>query len=112
MSANSTRVTGHSRQICFGGAPRRPVLNGPEWEIGRKASFSHLPHVCGWLSVAGKPHDFARCWDHARRKLHHIYQQDGSEVAAEALSRIAQIYEAEAGILERVAFNRFHILRL
>lgn len=41
--------------------------------------------------VGGKPLTLAYCWAHARRKLHDIYQKDGSEIAAEGLRRIAQI---------------------
>ena len=72
----------------------------------------------------------AYCWAHARRKLHDIYQKDGSEIAAEGLRRIAEIYKIEAKIrgrtlgerlairqeqsapLERVAFNAIHTLPL
>ena len=35
------------------------------------------------------------------RKLHDIYQKDGSEIAAEGLRRIAQIYKIEASIRGR-----------
>lgn len=40
----------------------------------------------------------AYCWAHARRKLHDIYQKDGSEIAAEGLRRIAEIYKIETKI--------------
>ena len=48
--------------------------------------------------VGGTPMTLAYCWAHARRKLHDIYQKDGSEIAAEGLRRIAQIYKIEASI--------------
>ena len=48
--------------------------------------------------VGGEPLTLAYCWAHARRKLHDIYQKDGSEIAAEGLRRIAQIYKIEASI--------------
>ena len=39
--------------------------------------------------VGGAPLTLAYCWAHSRRKLHDIYQKDGSEIAAEGLRRIA-----------------------
>ena len=48
--------------------------------------------------VGGAPLTLAYCWAHARRKLHDIYQKDGSEIAADGLRRIAQIYNIEASI--------------
>ena len=48
--------------------------------------------------VGGKPLTLAYCWAHARRKLHDIYQKDGSEIAAEGLRRIAEIYKIETKI--------------
>ncbi len=41
--------------------------------------------------VGGTPLTLAYCWAHSRRKLHDIYQKDGSEIAAEGLRRVAQI---------------------
>jgi len=38
---------------------------------------------------------------HSRRKLHDIYQKDGSEIAAEGLRRIAQLYKIEASVRGR-----------
>jgi len=48
--------------------------------------------------VGGTPVTLACCWAHARRKLHDIYQKDGSEVAAEGLRRIARICKIETSI--------------
>ena len=48
--------------------------------------------------VGGTPLTLAYCWAHARRKLHDIYQKGGSEIAAEGLRSIAQIYKTEASI--------------
>ena len=48
----------------------------------------------------------AYCWAHARRKLHDIYQKDGSEIAAEGLRRIAQIYKVEASVRGRTPEER------
>lgn len=51
--------------------------------------------------VGGMPLTLAYCWAHSRRKLHDIYQKDGSEIAAEGLRRIAQIYKIEASVRGR-----------
>ena len=48
--------------------------------------------------IGGTPLTLAYCWAHARRKLHDIYQKDGSEIAAEGLRRIARIYKIEASM--------------
>lgn len=53
------------------------------------------------------PLTLADCWAHARRKLHDIYQKDGSEIAAGGLRRVAQIYKVEAGIRGRTPEQRF-----
>ena len=59
--------------------------------------------------VGGSPLTLAYCWAHARRKLHDIYRQDGSEIAAEGLRRIAEIYKIEAKIRGRTLGERFAI---
>jgi transposase len=41
------------------------------------------------------------CRAHSRRKLHDIYQKDGSGSAAEGLRRIARIYKIEATVRGR-----------
>lgn len=46
----------------------------------------------------GKPIRVAQCWAHARRKLKEVFDRDGSEIAAEGLRRIAEIYAVEAEI--------------
>ncbi len=62
--------------------------------------------LAGPKRVNGKPVTLAYCWAHARRKLNDIYQKDGSEIAAEGLRRIAQIYKVEAGIRGRTPEER------
>ena len=47
------------------------------------------------------PVRLARCWAHARRKLHDIFQKDGSPVAEEGLRQIAEFYRIEADIRGR-----------
>ena len=56
--------------------------------------------------VGGKPLTLAYCWAHSRRKLHDIYQKDSSEIAAEGLRRIAQLYKIEASIRRRAPEER------
>ncbi len=46
----------------------------------------------------GAPVQLAYCWAHCRRRLREIYDSSGSEVAAEGLRRIAELYAIEAGI--------------
>ncbi len=46
----------------------------------------------------GDPIRVAHCWAHARRKLKEVFDRDGSQIAAEGLRRIAQIYAVEADI--------------
>jgi transposase len=59
--------------------------------------------------VGGAPLTLAYCWAHSRRKLHDIYQKDGSEIAAEGLRRIAQIYKIEASVRGRAPEERLAI---
>jgi len=46
----------------------------------------------------GGPITVAHCWSHARRKLREVFDRDGSEIAAEGLRRIAELYRIEAEI--------------
>lgn len=46
----------------------------------------------------GAPIVVAHCWAHARRKLKEIHDRDKSEIAAEGLRQIAQIYAIERDI--------------
>ena len=46
----------------------------------------------------GEPIRVAYCWAHARRKLKEIFDRDGSEIAAEGLRRITEIYKVEGDI--------------
>ena len=46
----------------------------------------------------GAPIRVAHCWAHARRKLKEVFDRDGSQIAAEGLRRIADIYAVEADI--------------
>ena len=46
----------------------------------------------------GTPLRLAYCWAHCRRRLREIYDSSGSEIAAEGLRRIAELYAIEAEI--------------
>lgn len=46
----------------------------------------------------GAPLRVAHCWAHARRKLKEVFDRDGSDIAAEGLRRIAELYAVEADI--------------
>lgn len=46
----------------------------------------------------GDPVAVAYCWAHARRKLKEVFDRDGSEIAAEGLRQIAEIYAIEKDI--------------
>ena len=48
--------------------------------------------------TVGAPIKVAHCWAHARRKLKEIFDQDGSQIAAEGLRQIAEFYRIEAEI--------------
>ena len=48
--------------------------------------------------TGGAPITVAHCWAHARRKLKEIFDRDGSEIAAEGLRQIAELYRIEAEI--------------
>lgn len=46
----------------------------------------------------GDPVTVAHCWAHARRKLKEVFDRDGSEIAAQGLHRIAELYAIEKDI--------------
>ena len=46
----------------------------------------------------GSPLRLAFCWSHCRRSLREIHDSSGSEIAAEGLRRIAELYAIEADI--------------
>lgn len=54
----------------------------------------------------GDPIVIAHCWAHARRKLKEIFGRDGSEIAAEGLRRLAEIYAIEKDIRGTSAGHR------
>ena len=98
-----------------GGDPPAVVFTYASGRHGRHAmdilrGFEGILQVDGYTGydalaepkrVGGMPLTLAYCWAHSRRKLHDIYQKDGSEIAAEGLRRIAQIYKVEASVRGR-----------
>lgn len=48
--------------------------------------------------TGGDPIVVAHCWAHARRKLKEVFDRGGSEIAAEGLRQIAEIYAVEKDI--------------
>ena len=83
--------------------PAAVYLFAPDRKAERPAG--HLQHFKGVLHVdgyAGFERMTARgevvlaaCWAHTRRKFYDVEQQTGSPIAAEALRRIATLYEVE-----------------
>ncbi len=77
--------------------------------------FKGVLHVDGYagferLTSSGSV-KLAACWAHTRRKFYDVEQQTGSPIAAEALRRIATLYEVEAKARgrspeQRVAWRR------
>jgi hypothetical protein len=69
---------------------------------------AHLAKFKGIVQVDGYPGFerltergnivLAACWAHARRKFYDVHEATGSPVAAEALSRIAELYAIEVAI--------------
>lgn len=56
----------------------------------------HVDGYAGFERVAARPDVMlAACWAHTRRKFYDVEQQTGSPTAAEALRRIATLYEIE-----------------
>ena len=51
----------------------------------------------------------AQCWAHARRKLREVYDRDGSEIAAEGLRQIADLYAIEAETKSMCPGNRLAV---
>ena len=74
----------------------------PESHLKR---FSGVLHADGYAGFDRLYQDQrireAACWAHVRRKFYEIYESNGSSLAAEALGRIAKLYEIEAAIRGR-----------
>ena len=77
------------------------------WRVPRPAAGRWLCRVrrAGPRNTADAP-QLAFCWAHARRKFYDIHVANQSPLAAEALRRIAELYDIEAGIRGTPADNR------
>ena len=60
--------------------------------------YAGYNRLTGRTRKGGAPIRLAYCWSHARRRLREIYDSSGSEIAAEGLRRIAELYAIEADI--------------
>ncbi len=86
--------------------PAAVYFYSPDRKAERPAS--HLEDFKGVLQVDGYAGferltadgtvTLAACWAHARRKFYEIHQASGSPIAAEALSRISDLYKIEGRI--------------
>ena len=82
----------------------------PESHLKR---FSGVLHADGYAGFDRLYQDQrireAACWAHVRRKFYEIYESNGSPLAAEALGRIAKLYEIEAAIRGRPPDERVSV---
>ena len=109
-------------RLAMGAGPRRPRLGrarpagrdvllcaGRGGEHAEKSldGFDGILQVDGYAGYnrltgpgrkGGVPIRLAYCWAHCRRRLREIYDSSGSEIAAEGLRRIAELYVIEAEI--------------
>ena len=60
--------------------------------------YAGYNRLTGPSRKGGAPLRLSYCWAHSRRKLREIYDSSGSEIAAEGLRRIAELYAIEADI--------------
>ncbi len=71
-----------------------------ERPIAHLERFSGVLHVDGYAGferlATREDVTLAACWAHTRRKFYDVEQQTGSPIAAEALRRIAALYDIEA----------------
>lgn len=81
-------------------APGRAGANAETYLTG----FDGILQIQGYNRLTkptrkgGAPIRVAHCRAHARRKLKEVFDRDGSQIAAEGLRRIAEIYAVEADI--------------
>lgn len=78
--------------------------------VSHMAGYQGVLHVDGYagfeqLTAQGKI-VLAACWAHARRKFYDVAQSTGSPIAAEALTRIGEIYAIESEVRGRPPSER------
>lgn len=73
-----------------------------EWPIAHLKAFTGTLHADGYAGFNGLYQGDriveAACWAHVRRKFFDVHAANGSEIAKEALDRIAALYGVEAAI--------------
>ena len=80
-----------------GGEYAERFLNGFDG-ILQVDGYAGYNRLTGPGCKGGAPIRLAYCWAHCRRRLREIYDSSGSEIAAEGLRRIAELYAVEAEI--------------
>ena len=80
-----------------GGEYAERFLNGFDG-ILQVDGYAGYNRLTGPGRKGGAPIRLAYCWAHCRRRLREIYDSSGSEIAAEGLRRIAELYAIEAEI--------------
>ena len=60
--------------------------------------YAGYNRLTGRSRKGGAPIQLAYCWTHSRRKLREIYDSSGSEIGAEGLRRIAELFAIEGDI--------------
>jgi len=85
----------------------------PQSHLAAFAGVLQVDGYAGFNALAGKGKErkegvvqFAFCWAHARRKFFDFHHATGSPIAAEALRRIAELYQIEARIRGRLPDQR------
>jgi len=90
------------------GAHAMDILKGFEG-ILQVDGYTGYDALAGPRRRGGAPLTLASCWAHSRRKLHEIFQRDGSPTAAEGLRRISEFYRIEAAIRGRAPAERLAV---
>jgi transposase len=85
----------------------------PQSHLAAFAGVLQVDGYAGFNALAGEGKErkegvvqFAFCWAHARRKFFDFHHATGSPIAAEALRRIAELYQIEARIRGRLPDQR------
>jgi len=88
----------------------------PQNHLAAFAGVLQVDGYAGFNALGGSerkagPVQFAFCWAHARRKFFDFHHATGSPIAAEALRRIAELYQIEARVRGRPPDERARIRR-
>jgi transposase len=88
----------------------------PQSHLAAFGGVLQVDGYAGFKALAGEQKErkegavqFAFCWAHVRRKFFDFHHATGSPIAAEALRRIAELYQIEARIRGRPPDQRAHI---